>query len=96
MNALKGQPGKYKLTIYAAGPLKKFDYSIGTLDFDFPVIHAGKAAFEGEDYYKKPEIQHEYRPEPKHPNRFLSFLFTVLVLSPWIFLIAMVITIING
>ncbi|KAL5523045.1 hypothetical protein ACEPAF_1312 [Sanghuangporus sanghuang] len=39
-------------------------------------------------FHPLPEIQHTFRPEPKSPPRFISAVFTGVVLAPWLLLFA--------
>jgi len=41
-------------------------------------------------FHLLPEIEHTFRPEQKLPPRFISAVFSVLVLSPWLVLISLV------
>ena len=41
-------------------------------------------------FHLLPEIQHTFRPEPKTPPRFISAIFSALVLAPWVVLLGLV------
>ena len=41
-------------------------------------------------YHPQPNIEHRFRPEQKIPPTFISAVFSVLVLAPWIVLVGLV------
>ncbi|KAJ3089162.1 proteasome regulatory particle base subunit [Quaeritorhiza haematococci] len=91
-DALKGQPGNYSMTIYAAGPdvATPVAYQLGTAAFVFPEnLDAGRVASEDPTYSKMPEIHHVFRDAEKMPPSWLSLIFSGLVLAPWLLLLGL-------
>jgi hypothetical protein len=76
--------GTYAATIYAVKDDDKLEYFIGTIQ----IKNAKEVA--DEQFSAKPEIGHQFRPDEKTANPFISNLFTILTLSPWLFLIGTV------
>jgi oligosaccharyltransferase complex subunit delta (ribophorin II) len=58
-----------------------FSWDVGTVNLVFPGATV-ESAHEDYTYKPKPEIQHMFRPDEKHPPKIISSTFTVLVLSP--------------
>jgi hypothetical protein len=60
------------------------EYNLGTIQ----IVNSKKDI--DDDFVSKPEIVHQFKPEEKQHDPFISNVFTALVLSPWIFLIGTV------
>jgi hypothetical protein len=63
---------------------EKLEYPLGTIQ-----IKNTKQVLDDE-FSVKPEIVHQFRPDEKTPNPFISNLFSILTLAPWLFLIGTV------
>lgn len=83
--------GVYSFSVYLSdGSKKTAKWTLG--EFDFGVVkrsdsqYSTMLASEHVQFQPQDEIHHTFREDPKQPNVVLSMIFTVIVLSPWVFL----------
>ena len=64
--------------------------SVELFDLVIPASLPGPTHLDDAMFHPQPEIHHTFRPDAKLPPTFVSAIFTVLVLAPWISLLGLV------
>ncbi|KAI8819115.1 Dolichyl-diphosphooligosaccharide--protein glycosyltransferase subunit Swp1 [Fimicolochytrium jonesii] len=84
--------GRNTLKLYAASrDVTPLAVDLGVVELQ--VTPAAKDEESAWDIYRAlPEIKHQFRPEEKHANPFLSSVFSLAVLAPWVILLGLYIS----
>ena len=79
-------PGTYDMTFYASdGGSNQATWNVGSISFKLPLFKGN------EDILKQlPLIEHQFRPDASMPPAGFSWIYSVIVLAPWLFLISSV------
>ena len=80
---LLSSPGNYSLNLIIGtfSHNNPINYHIGTVNIDVPYTPSVHIK-----YGSKPEIYHIFKPDQKLPPIIISYIFVIIVLSPWLFL----------
>ncbi|KAI9032164.1 Oligosaccharyltransferase subunit Ribophorin II-domain-containing protein [Hyaloraphidium curvatum] len=102
LESLRYRPGTYEMSLVLGSfsTTHALKYDVGALKIILPLPNepgyvapakegpAGAGAQDPVNYAVKPEITHVFRPGPKQAPVVVSGFFTLLVLSPWLLLLA--------
>ncbi|KAI9291126.1 hypothetical protein K502DRAFT_368693 [Neoconidiobolus thromboides FSU 785] len=87
-NFIKKNPGNYEVTLLLGGVKKveSIKYKVGKVEFKVDKLTEENKKYQFEP---KPIIEHQFRQPDKIANSTLSYLFSILVLSPWLILLGL-------
>lgn len=89
---LKGMPGIWSATVQVGSynALNVITYPLGSLELKVDSKPDFFTQYNQEENFKQhPEITHVMRPDPKMPNVFISQIFALVTVAPWLLLLGL-------